>query len=177
MKIINIIKKICICSAIVLLAAGIAYAQQKAIDAPFKVGDKTVQLSQFKGQKRILWLFSTWCPSCAVGLQELSKKQPKLLKNDVQVIALLNYNNGGYPGLSGTIDTFIKKYLKNPALLKAKNWTFGEATKELEQQYNPHTNPDIFLLIDGQGNIVRKANSLGAHMEEVMDFASDSATN
>lgn len=173
----NIIKKICICSAIVLLFTSISYAQKQAPDASFKVGDKTVQLSHFQGSKRILWLFSTWCPSCAVGLQELSQKQPELQKNDVQVIALRNYNNGGYPGLSGTIDTFIKKYLKNPGLLKAKNWTFGEATKELEQQYNPHTYPDIFFLIDEQGNIVKKANSLGAHMDEIMNFAGTSATD
>lgn len=159
------------------LLSGPAIAQQNAPDKPFKVNDKAVQLSQYQDAKRILWLFSTWCPSCAVGLQELSQKQPELLKNDIQVIALRNYNNGGYPGLSGTIDTFIKKYLKNPGLLKAENWTFGEATKELEKQYNPHTNPDIFFLIDEQGNIVKRANSLGTHMEEIMDFVRTPAQN
>lgn len=152
-------------------------AQQHAPNASFKVGNKSIQISHFQGKKRILWLFSTWCPSCAVGLQELAKKQPSLLKNNVTVIALRNYNNGGYPQLSGTIDNYIKKFLKDPGVVKAKNWEFGVASKQLEKKYNPKHDPDIFFLIDKQDSIVKKANALGVHMDEIMDFAQTSATN
>jgi len=162
---------------IFLISSNTLLAQQKAPDASFKAGKKTIQLSRFQGKKRILWLFSTWCPSCAVGLQSLSKKQPELLKHGVYVIALRNYNNGGYPGLSGTINTFIKKFLKNPELLKEKNWTFGEAGKALENKYNPHTYPDIFFLINKKGEIVRKGTSLGAQMDKIMSFTKASTTN
>ena len=176
-KTMNIIKKISTVPVIILLFTGISFAQQKAPDASFKAGNKTLQLSHFQGKKRILWLFSTWCPSCAVGLQELSKKQPELLNNDVQVIALRNYNNGGYPGLSGSIDTFIKKFLKNPRLLKAKNWTFGEASKDLEHKYNPNHDPDIYFLINSKDNVVKKGTALGAHLKEIMSFTRTSVSN
>lgn len=162
---------------IFVISSNSLLAQQKAPDASFKTGKKTILLSRFQGKKRILWLFSTWCPSCAVGLQSLSKKQPVLQKNDVRVIALRNYNNGGYPGLSGTIDTFIKKFLKNPGLLKMKNWAFGVASKNLEHKYNPNHDPDIYFLINVKNNVVKKGTALGAHLNEIMNFAEASSGN
>lgn len=173
----KVLIKIGIVPVLLLLSTNCLLAQQKAPDASFKVNKETMQLSHFQGKKRILWLFSTWCPSCAVGLQSLSKKQPVLLKNDVQVIALRNYNNGGYPGLSGTINTFIKKFLKNPGLLKSKNWAFGVASKNLEHKYNPNHDPDIYFMINKKGKIVKKGNSLGAHLNKIMRFVKTSAGN
>lgn len=101
----------------------------------------------FKDRSDSFGCFSTWCPSCGAGLQALAQKQSKLMKNGVQIIALRNYNHGGYISSSGNVKKFIKKSLKSPKILmKAKNWTFGVASKALESKYNPRHHSDIFFL-------------------------------
>ena len=173
----NLLKTLIIGFFGLFMMAGSAHAQKKVPNAPFKVGKKNVQLSRFQGKYRILWLYSTWCPSCGVGLKELAKKQPSLLKNNVTVIALRNYNNGGYPKLSGTINNFIKKFLKNPAVVKAKNWEFGVASKKLEKKYNPKHDPDIFFLINKKGQVVKQGTALGAEIKKIATFINKTASS
>lgn len=146
---------------------GVLWAQQKAPDAPFQVGNETVQLSQYRGKKVMLWFFSTWCPSCQAGLAALKKKEETLEKSGLHIIAVRNYKNGGYPGPS--INDFIKQAA--PSLLHAKNWTLAEATKELAGKYNSKGYPDIYFLINAKGVIVKTNGSPGAHMDEITDFA------
>jgi len=161
------IKKIGLLSIIIFMLTGIGFAQQKAPDASFKVGDQTVTLSHFRGKKVMLWLFSTWCPSCRAGVQALAKKQATLEKTGLDIIALRNYKNGGYPGPS--IAGFVQKAA--PSLLKADNWTLGEATKKLEEKYNGRGYPDIYFLINTKGEIVTVNGSPGANMDEILAFA------
>jgi len=149
------------------MLTGIVFAQQKASDASFKVGDQTVTLSHFRGKKVMLWLFSTWCPSCRAGVQALAKNQGALEKG-LHIIALRNYKNGGYPGPS--IAGFVHKAA--PSLLNADNWTLGEATKKLEEKYNGRGYPDIYFLINTKGEIVKVDGSPGANMDEIVSFAS-----
>jgi len=138
-----------------------------APNAPFQVGSKTYNLDQFRGRKVMLWLFSTWCPSCQVGLKALSDKQQQLKKSGLIIIALENYKNGGYQG--PTIRKFVGKYGKSVA--KSPNWFFGNASAELARIYNPKGYPDIYFLIDEKG-IIRNINDAPAvTIDKIVNFA------
>lgn len=161
------VKKTAILFVLTFVLTGMLWAQQKAPDSPLQVGNDTVQLSHFRGKKVMLWFFSTWCPSCQAGLQALAQKEQTLEKQGLHVIAVRNYKNGGYPGPS--ITDFVKKV--TPSLLKAKNWTLAEATKELAGKYNSRGYPDIYYLINSDGEVVKVDSSPGANMDEILAFA------
>jgi len=140
-----------------------------AQNAPFKVGPKTYNLSQFKGHKVMLWLFSTWCPSCQVGLKALANNQKQLKKSGLTIIALENYKNGGYQG--PTIEEFVSKYGKSVA--NASNWFFGDATAKLAKRYNSKKYPDIYFLINEKGDIVNVNDAPAATMDKIIEFATN----
>ncbi len=145
----------------------IAQTTKSAPNAAFTVNSKTYSLDQFKGHKIMLWLFSTWCPSCQVGLKVLSDNRFRLKKYGLQVIALVNYKNGGYPG--PTAQAFAKKYAK--AVTKAPNWLFGNASKKLASIYNPKGYPDIYFLIDKKGFIKIISDAPSATIDKIINFA------
>ena len=153
--------------AIILSQTDIIYGQQKAPNTYFYVNSKKVSLKNFEGKKVMLWLFSTWCPSCIVGFQALAKKQPELKKDNLTIIVLRNYKNGGYPG--PTVIEFAKKYGKN--LLKAENWVFGEASNNLESIYNAKKYPDIYFLINSKGFIININGAPAATLDNILSFA------
>lgn len=169
----NLFTKIGFALIIFSLSCNPVIAQQHAPDAALKVGTDTVSISSFHGKKVMLWFFSTWCPSCQAGLKALKKKEGPLKKSGLQIIAVRNYQNGGYPGPS--ITAFVKKAA--PSLLKAQNWTLAEATQEVAQKYNSKGYPDIYYLISPEGKIVNVAGSPGAHMKKIIDFAGAAVTD
>jgi len=159
--------------AVMLSQTDIVYGQQKAPDTYFYVNSKKVLLKNFKGKKVMLWLFSTWCPSCIVGFQALAKKQPELKKDNLTIIILRNYKNGGYPG--PTAIEFAKKYGEN--LLKAKNWVFGEASNNLESIYNSKKYPDIYFLINSKGYVININGAPAATLDNILSFAKSKKKN
>lgn len=142
-------------------------AQQKAPESYFYSNSKKVYLKNFEGKKVMLWLFSTWCPSCISGFNALAEKQPELIKDNLTIIALRNYKNGGYPGPKVT--EFAKKY--NEKLLSTENWVFGEASEDLEQKYNEKKYPDIYYLIDEKGFIKEVNGAPAATLDDILSFA------
>ncbi len=140
-----------------------------APNAVFTVNSKTYNLNQFRGRKVMLWMFSTWCPSCRIGLKILSDNQPQLKKFGLTVIALENYKDGGYSGL--TVQKFAEKYGKS--VIKAPNWLFGNASKNLAAIYNPKGYPDIYFLIDKKGFIRKITDAPAATINHIIDFAKD----
>lgn len=142
-------------------------AQQKAPDTYFYSNSKKVYLKSFEGKRVMLWLFSTWCPSCIAGFKALAKKQPELKKDKFKIIVLRNYKNGGYPGPTAT--EFAKKY--NEKLLSENNWVFGEASQDLENKYNSKKYPDIYYLINEKGDIIKVDGAPGATLDEILNFA------
>ena len=154
-----------------LVFGGVA---QAAKDLPVKAppakfasgGGKQIPLARYKGQKVMLWMFSTWCPSCAAGFQALVEQQPVLAKAGLRVIALKNYRNGGYPGPS--LQDFVKRF--GSPLLKAPNWTFGEVTADMAAKYNPRRYPDIYFLIDEKGMLQAVDGAPGATMSTIKKF-------
>lgn len=144
-----------------------SFAQQKAPDTYFYSNSKKVYVKSFEGKKIMLWMFSTWCPSCISGFNALAENQPELKKDDLTIIVLRNYKNGGYPG--PTVTEFAKKY--DEKLLSESNWVFGEASEELENKYNSKKYPDIYYLIDNKGMIKEVNGAPAATLDDILNFA------
>src|SRR5487761_326568 len=93
-------------STLLLAALTPAFAHAKpkagttAPAATFMSQGKSVSLAAYHGQKVMLWLFSTWCPSCQAGLAACAQEQKTLATGHVHLIVLENYQNGGYSGPS-----------------------------------------------------------------------------
>ncbi len=138
-----------------------------APDAPFISQGKTHSLAEYKGQKVMLWLFSTWCHTCIAGVKALQEKQAIWNKTGLVVLAIRNYNNGGYAGPS--ISTFMKKIA--PQLLHHQSWVNGEATKIMQQEMNQKRFPDIYYLIDKAGFVQVVSTAPTATMNKILKFA------
>lgn len=71
---------------------------EQAPDAAFETGTQSIPISSLRGKKTMLWLLSTWCGTCAQGVLGLAKAEPDLARAGIQILALRNYRNGGFPG-------------------------------------------------------------------------------
>lgn len=161
--------RITLITLMLIIAANVnnLVAQQKAPNTYFYSNNKKVHLKNFEGKRIMLWMFSTWCPSCIAGFNALAEKQPELKKDSLTIIVLRNHKNGGYPG--PTVTEFAKKY--DDKLLSENNWVFGEASQDLENKYNPKKYPDIYYLINEKGDIIKIDGAPGATLDEIIDFA------
>ncbi len=129
------------------------------------IDGKQAALSAFKGKKVMLWLVATWCSSCSEGARVLSQNEKAL--GNLTIITLKTYGNAGYPGPS--IKTFAEQ--SAPKMLLAKNWHWGNLTKQSAQVYNPRNYPDIYFLIDKNG-VVREINDApAATIDDILKFA------
>ncbi len=137
-----------------------------APDVQFSSQSKMHTLADYKGKKVMLWMFSTWCHTCVAGLHALQKQQAILKNKALAVLAIRNYNNGGYPGVR--MPEFIDKFA--PALKKEKNWVFGEASQAMYQQINAKKYPDIYFLIDEKGMVQTVSTAPNASMDKIMAF-------
>lgn len=115
----------------------------------------------------MIWLLSTWCGSCAAGLQAMSENAPDLEKTGLRVLVLRNYRNDGYPGLQ--IDAFVQKVL--PGVVLPNNWILGQASAQMDDAYNHRHYPDIYFLIDRQGRVVDVNGAPSATMARIIAFA------
>jgi thiol-disulfide isomerase/thioredoxin len=138
-----------------------------APQASFSIEGTPYTLSQFKNRRVMLWFLSTWCTSCSVALEALENKQPELIESGLQIVALKNHENGGYPG--PTMHEFVNHF--SPDLFDAPNWLIGDASAELGTTYNPRRYPDIYFLIDEKGMLVAVEGAPGATLDVIMDFA------
>lgn len=128
---------------------------------------KTLSLNAYHGQKVMLWLFSTWCPSCQAGLAALAQQQKTLAAGHVQLVVLENYQNGGYSGPS--LQALMHQYADTVS--GAPNWTIGSATQKLAAVYNTKSYPDIYYLIGKDGKIESIGSAPSANMDQILAFA------
>lgn len=158
-----------------LLLAGLApvfahadpKAGAQAPTAAFLSQGKNVSLNAYHGQKVMLWLFSTWCPSCQAGLAALAQEQKTLVAGRVHLIVLENYRNGGYSGPS--MQALMNQYAD--AVKGAPNWTIGNATQKLAAVYNTKSYPDIYYLIGADGKVETVGSAPSASMDQILAFA------
>lgn len=149
-------------------ASAIAATSPLAPVVPYTTaGGRTLSTAQFKGHRTMLWLLSTWCGSCAAGLQAMADKAGPLEKSGLRVVILRNYQNGGYPGPA------IRKFVDRvaPTLLQQPGWAFGDASPQLDYAYNHKHYPDIYFLIDANGRIQAVDGAPAATMDTILRFA------
>lgn len=140
---------------------------QPAPDAVFEANNRSVALSSLHGKKVVLWLFSTWCASCAQGVDALARVQTKLQQAGITVVALRNPGNGGFSGPS--ITDFFARY--GAPLAKAPNWLLGQASDRLDRLYNPKGYPDVYFLIDTTGVVRAVDTAPSATLDRILRFA------
>ncbi|MHB1539813.1 MAG: thioredoxin domain-containing protein [Steroidobacteraceae bacterium] len=156
------------CTALLASASASAASAPPAPAARYvTIGARTLSTAQLKGHRTLLWLLSTWCGSCAAGLQTLASDSGELAKAGLHVVVLRNYRNGGYPGPN--IRSFVEHFA--PALLTQRNWTFGQASLGLDQAYNGRHYPDIYFLIDASGHIRAINSAPSATLDRILRFA------
>lgn len=164
----------CVVALMALLGVGSVRAAEtppKAPEAPFTTVDgSTHSTSELKGSPTLLWLLSTWCGSCAAGLDALSQHTDEIAKTDLRVVVLRNYQNGGYPGAD--IAQFVSRVL--PRLKVPERWMLGQASAGLDRAYNGKHYPDIYFLIDRQGRVRQVGGAPSATMDRILRFARSS---
>ncbi|EQD52015.1 alkyl hydroperoxide reductase/ Thiol specific antioxidant/ Mal allergen [mine drainage metagenome] len=142
-------------------------AGSAAPNALFLSQGRHVPLAAFHGKKVMLWLFSTWCPSCQAGLRLLARKESILQTGHVHLVVLENDHNGGYPGPS--MQELMNRYARLAQHMP--NWTVGQATRAFARIYNPKSYPDIYYLIRRNGEIEAVGSAPSAHLEAIEQFA------
>ncbi|MHB8424018.1 MAG: redoxin family protein [Gammaproteobacteria bacterium] len=134
--------------------------------ASFLAAGKPVSVGAYRGHKVILWMFSTWCPTCEASASALAAEQAVLARYGVRVLVLENYKNGGYPGPS--IEAFARDHA--PDVVHARNWTFGNATRTFAARYNGKGYADIYYLIGADGVIKQVSSAPSATMDTILKF-------
>jgi len=143
-----------------------APANASAVDAPFLVHGKTMNLQSFKGQPIMLWQVATWCKSCAAGLKTMAENLDLIHASNLKIIILRDYQNGGYPGEE--MEKFVAA--NAPELLHDPHFIIGEDTEELFQRYNPHHYVDVYHLIGSDGRIVAISSAPSATFDKIAQF-------
>jgi thiol-disulfide isomerase/thioredoxin len=128
------------------------------------------KLSEFHGQKVMLWFFATWCTSCQAGAQALAKNFDQLRAAGVQIIQLKLYNNLGYPGPS--VAEFAQKFI-GPAA-NSSSWLLGDASEAGSYRYDARGYPDIYFLLSKDSTIQAINGVPDTTMEQILTFAHQS---
>ena len=124
-------------------------------------------LAAYRGRKVMLWLFSTWCHTCAVGVKAMAGKRSYWQQQDLVILAVRNHQNGGYPGPS--ITAFVQRF--GGTVARAPNWVLGEASAEMDRLYNARKFPDIYFLIDEKGMVQTVSTAPAVTMDKITMFA------
>ncbi|MFB6158623.1 MAG: DUF3105 domain-containing protein [Candidatus Nanohalobium sp.] len=135
------------------------------------VNGEKLQLSKYEGEKRMVWLYATWCPSCYKGAQVLQARNEQL--KDMKIIALKTAGNAGRAGISS--QQFAEKYA--PQTLNEDNWVWGKASQKLTNIYNPRNVPDIIWLVKPNGEIYAKTAAPAARINQIKRFAQKNFSN
>ena len=136
-------------------------------DVSFTAQSKQHSLAEYKGKKVMLWLFSTWCHTCVASVKAMQKKQTTWKKSGIVIIALRNFDNGGYPGVD--MPTYMRKFA--PQLKNYDNWITGQASRKMDQILNQKKFPDIYFLIDEKGRVRTVNTAPNISMDVILKFA------
>lgn len=137
-----------------------------APDATFTTVDgKQVQLSDYRGEKVMLWIFATWCPSCQRGARVLQRNNDQM--RDVKILAVKTKGNAGRAGPSP--HQFAQQYASST--LQADNWVWGTLSRQSTSTFNPRNRPDLIYLIDEDGTIQARTAAPAAVIDRITRFA------
>jgi cytochrome oxidase Cu insertion factor (SCO1/SenC/PrrC family) len=151
-------------------ASGSSMGTQQAVGRPAPDGTfttltgQTERVASLRGQPTLLWFVTTWCDSCQAGTQTMAAQLNALRATGVRVVELELYQDLGQPGPS--LPNFVRTYAQVSS--SDPSWTFGSASRELTQTYDPQSYLDIYYLLDAQGRIVYINSSPSASMPELL---------
>ncbi|HZV51560.1 MAG TPA: redoxin domain-containing protein [Candidatus Dormibacteraeota bacterium] len=138
---------------------------QLAPDGTFTtISGQTERVASLRGQPTLLWFVTTWCDSCQAGTRTMSAQLDALRATGVRVVELELYQDLGQPGPS--LPSFVRTYAQTSG--RDPSWTFGSASQELSQTYDPQSYLDIYYLLDEHGRIVYVNSSPSASMPELL---------
>lgn len=164
-----------LCTWLLLGSLALISATATAATAPAATYTNThgqpVNTTTLKGHASMLWLISTWCRSCSAGLSTLNAHVDQLRASGLHVVILRTYQNGGVPGAD--IASFVAR--NAPRLMHA-NVALGDATQGLERTYDPRHYPDIYYLIDANGQIQGVDTAPSVTLGKILRFAKAHAT-
>ena len=130
-----------------------------APDFSVQDSDRTVVLSQFRGQVVVLNFWATWCPPCNEELPSLMSMQERTRARGVAVV-----------GISIDVDDdAYHRFLKQ----RGVNFlTVRDPEQKISGMYGTHGWPETFI-IDRQGVLRRKVvGPINWNASEVMEFLS-----
>ncbi|HZU16598.1 MAG TPA: redoxin domain-containing protein [Candidatus Dormibacteraeota bacterium] len=150
--------------------SGSPMGTQQAVGQPAPDGTfttltgQTERVASLRGQPTLLWFVTTWCDSCQAGTRTMAAQLDALRATGVRVVELELYQDLGQPGPS--LPDFVRTYAQTSE--HDPGWTFGSASRELSQTYDPQSYLDIYYLLDAQGRIVYVNSSPSASMPELL---------
>ncbi len=124
-------------------------------------------VSALQGKPTLLWFVTTWCSSCQAGTQAMAQDLPNLRADGVRVVEVENYRDLGQAGPS--IQAFASALAGKAA--NAGDWTFGTASKQLTQEYNPGAELDIYYLLNSSGRVVYVNSAPASTMSQLLQAA------
>jgi hypothetical protein len=102
----------------------------------------TTTLRALAGHPLLLWLVTTWCPTCLESTRVLARHWSALQAAGVRVVELELYRDMGVRGPA--LSTFAAA--ARPQALRPQ-WIWGLASRRLSLTYDPHGLPDVYYLI------------------------------
>jgi len=126
---------------------------------------KVVGPAQLRGQKYILWVMGTWCPSCKAGSQIAAQHIGDLQRGHVALVEMEAYDNlgGSGPTLESVKDGIGKA-------TEAPNWYWGVLTQEQTATIDPKSLMDVYYLVNKDGTVVAQGMAPGAHWDQIESF-------
>ncbi len=128
---------------------------------------RTLRLSDFRGRPVMVWLITTWCPSCTASAQELNRRIDELADTGLVIVVLKLYENLGYEG--PPLDRFIAD--NAPRLRDHPQVVWAEADFETSALYDPQAITDLYWLIDRDGIVWGSERAPAATFTTILDFA------
>jgi len=136
------------------------------------VNDKSVALSDYKGQYVLLDFWASWCTGCIKGIPHIKELKEK-------------YQNKGLKVIGVTSDRSKEDWIKAIEKYKISDWTQIMNVQDIEkakqyyinyedikQKYPLRDGIPLYILIDKEGKIIKKWNGYseesGKEMDEVM---------
>jgi len=149
------------------VTASVAATTENAPVATYtNINGSKLSTASLKGHPTMIFLLTTWCGSCAAGLQALNAHADELRSSGLHLVLLRTYKNEGVDGPG--IGAFAGKWA--PAL-NTTNVILGDENADMETIYNPYHYPDLYYLINAQGQIKAIDSAPAATMDKILKFA------
>jgi len=127
--------------------------QSRSQGTLFTLSGERVSLSEFRGQKVILFFWTTWCPHCRQALSDFAEEYPQLQKIDIELISI------DIGESAAKVSSFVKRKRLPYQTLLDKN-------SSVAKSYGVRGVPSVRLL-SSSGQVIYSGNSLPSNYKEI----------